>query len=1098
MALLRLNLAVSILAFLVDATPVIDYPINAQVPPVARISQPFSYSFSSSTFSSTSPITYSLSGGPAWLSLDSSRRTISGTPNRSDIGSDVVTGVPIDITATDATGSVTLDATLVISTNPAPVVRIPTTNQLSSLENFVAPSKLLYHPSTPFSFNFDAETFLDNATGLNYYAVSQNNTPLPSWVTFNSESLSFSGETPDAQSLIQPPQVFGFRLVASDVEGFLGASVTFEIEVGIHLFAFSDAALQINATTGDDITFDGLSNNLQLDGTSPNSSSLLSVIATTPSWLTFNNKTLSLTGVAPTESTTYNVTVQATDIYGDVANASVYIEIQAEIFSGQIGPLNATIGEPFSFSFGDYLTNSSDVNLTAQLSPSTQWLSFDSANFTLAGQVPANIEETNVNVTLVAVSRSTNRSASESFELSIITAPVQSTTSALPSSTSSLSSSLTASATSTNEAIPAKARKGLSAGIIAAIVVPIAVVFIAIIACICFCLWRRSRSRRRPGSPSKSDISAPIEARSSDDAHASTTSHTQLPEKLRAETSGFVVDRSSTRYTYLPRGGIKRNFDGTIRRSQTMSIISDVQEPPDIRDSQSSTNKWRSYSENALSKTEGSWRSTQGSSSNQDSAYPMIGSRSSSSNVVGPSNNYSIIRHYSNYSRKGRARRSTYRGSAENYPRDSNHSLRPATGHSILNMADTSISSTPLDNFSVPSDQSSVQQTPEIAYKAGRPTREVDSSKRYSRFFPGDRRISGVGHGARESMSQSIENFTKRRSVGHGRDWIPTAGSSGAFSHELARDPTWKNLHLSDDSNANYRGSAASNMTVSTDLLYPGDQQRMSIKQVPVSPVASSFVELSGSSITSRPRSRRTIGESPFFGGGGSSRFSRKSSRKLKERLYNPSSIVLEEQTASSQQDLEESIMHSLRRQSDAPRDSFGISYGTAREGTERLRSFVNTRLGRTGTQNSMTSNMSRDSRFESANPSAYSHDPEIPGSRDGVMIEDEDWEDYLPEEYSEESWEQHYSPHRDSRGNIIEYAAEDSSPHLELAAEQAAVKPQVLRQDNEAMHLTDIGPNARVVPGAGRRPVSVGTNWKRESSQSADHIEQEDYKTYI
>ncbi len=81
---------------------------------------------------------------------------------------------------------------------------------------------------------------------------------MPSWILYHKTTLSFSGQTPDYQSLVQPPQTFGLQLIASDVKDFAGASLFFEIEVGVRLLALKNAQIAINATAGGDISFDGI------------------------------------------------------------------------------------------------------------------------------------------------------------------------------------------------------------------------------------------------------------------------------------------------------------------------------------------------------------------------------------------------------------------------------------------------------------------------------------------------------------------------------------------------------------------------------------------------------------------------------------------------------------------------------------------------------------------------------------------------------------------------------------------------------------------------------------------------------------------------
>ncbi|RDW91211.1 hypothetical protein BP5796_02376 [Coleophoma crateriformis] len=1094
------------------ATPTIDYPINAQVPPVARLSEPFSYTFSASTFSSASTITYTLTSGPTWLSLDSNTRTLSGTPSSSDVGPGTVTGVPIELTATDNTGAVTSNATLVISTNPAPTVNIPAASQLISFGSFSAPSTLLYHPSTAFSFQFDAETFLDNATGLGYYAVSLNNTPLPSWVEFDQETLSFSGRTPDYESLIQPPQIFGFRIVASDVVGFLGNSITFEIEVGVHLLAFTSEEFYINATIGSNISFTGLANSLLLDGLTASKSSLTSVSSQTPSWLTFDNSSFALSGEVPKGAIPSNITISATDIYGDVANTTIIIAPPSELFNTQIEGFNATAGKWFSTNLATYLQNSSDIEMTAQFTPVTAWLNFNTQNFTLSGQVPSSFTASKINIALTATSKSTMQEAAQSFGLAILAGTDQATSTKSTASSSTAHSTTTASASSTRVA-GAIASEGLSRGVIAAIVVPIVLTFLALLACLCCCLARR-RKAKRPTSPSKSEISAPTESKMQpqDEVQVRAISpipHVRPPKKLELDTSSFLLIRNSFRnsrgFTNSPRGSIKRNPDGTLRRSQTEINSLSVN-----RDSNSSGNMFRSLSENALSKTESSWRSTQGSSSVQESAYPVIGSRRSSSNKLSSGNNYSVSRHYSNYSRKGHARRSTRMGSGSiSYLRDSNMSLRPTTGNSILNLRDSNFSLAPLDDFSVLSKSSSVQQTPEFAYATGSKKREIDPTKRYSRWIPSmERRRSGIGHGVQNSYSSSSGGYApgKRASIGHGQEWVSTSESSGHPQQApLTRNSSgWHTASDGSGSNEkNRRGSSGSNMTENTDLLYPGDPRNMNIKQVARSPVVPPSIIYSESSRGSRPVSRRTTGSTPFFGGGSSVRTSKKKQRQVPEYLYDDSPTVPEEEAIASRRALERSIMQSLRRQSNEPRDSFGISYGDAREGTERLRSYIESCRGRTGTLGSLNSNLSRDSRFESAEPSTYSRErgasgnyPEEAESR-GKEMAGAEWEDYLPEAYSEGSWAEHASPRRDSRGNIIEYGV-DESPNIEEAATQAAVRPQFLSGSSDSNKMPEIAPNARVLRGSFRRPTSDDSKGQRITSQSVSSIEQEDYRAYI
>ena len=112
------------------AAPGVYFPISSQIPPIARIGEPFSFVFSKSTFTSSSDITYSLTNSPGWLSIDNGARRLYGTPKEADIGSGEVVDIPVGLVATDETGSTTLDITLIASRKSVPKLDIPLNQQI--------------------------------------------------------------------------------------------------------------------------------------------------------------------------------------------------------------------------------------------------------------------------------------------------------------------------------------------------------------------------------------------------------------------------------------------------------------------------------------------------------------------------------------------------------------------------------------------------------------------------------------------------------------------------------------------------------------------------------------------------------------------------------------------------------------------------------------------------------------------------------------------------------------------------------------------------------------------------------------------------------
>jgi hypothetical protein len=76
-----------ILATSVGAAPGITFPINSQVPPVAQVVKPFSFVFSSFTFTSNTPsINYIQKIRHNGCSWTVASRTLSGTPGSGDVG----------------------------------------------------------------------------------------------------------------------------------------------------------------------------------------------------------------------------------------------------------------------------------------------------------------------------------------------------------------------------------------------------------------------------------------------------------------------------------------------------------------------------------------------------------------------------------------------------------------------------------------------------------------------------------------------------------------------------------------------------------------------------------------------------------------------------------------------------------------------------------------------------------------------------------------------------------------------------------------------------------------------------------------------------
>ncbi|WP_278251890.1 malectin domain-containing carbohydrate-binding protein [Sabulibacter ruber] len=157
----------------------------------ATVGTAYSYSFPAGTFTdpNSDALTYTaaLTTGaalPAWLAFTGGTRTFSGTPPTGSTGT-----YAIRVTASDGKGgTATDDFSLTVQAgtqvNQPPVVSIPIPDQTTTT-------------GANYSYTFPAGTFTDpNNDPLTYTAIRGNGNALPTWLTFNGATRTFSGKAP--------------------------------------------------------------------------------------------------------------------------------------------------------------------------------------------------------------------------------------------------------------------------------------------------------------------------------------------------------------------------------------------------------------------------------------------------------------------------------------------------------------------------------------------------------------------------------------------------------------------------------------------------------------------------------------------------------------------------------------------------------------------------------------------------------------------------------------------------------------------------------------------------------------------------------------
>ena len=528
------------LAGAVTAVPSINLPINAQVPPVARVSKAFDFIFSETTFASSAPsMTYVLSNSTSWLHLDGPSRTLLGTPGPEDVGS-----VTINLVACDDTGSASMQVTLVVSAELGPRLGTPLETQLSKYGASSTADTIILSHSSPLSLSFMPDTFMNTNDKTVYYAVCANNTPLPSWLAFNPIDLSFSGTTPESTSPVELSQTFGIKLIASDVAGFAGAIAILQFVIESHSFVFGKSSYTFNITPGNSFNYTGLQTDLLFDGVPVKPLDMAQITAQTPSWMVLDMKTLAVSGTAPLSAIPQNITVSATDVYQDKADTIIFVQTASgtlNLFNDAIDTLNATIGSDFNYDLNGILNTSPGLNVTVDVGNASSWLKFESNKLELTGHVPGDTRPHQILLGIMAHQGSQNQSKAITLNLageeggtnSGIPSPSQSSAAiATPSTTTQPRSPVAA--TVNNEST--RYRKEA-----VCIAVPLVLIVLGVLV-LALCLRRRRQQRLNRGylDSSKEKISYPIQ----------TTEHREVsPEEGVLETGTPAYKRVSL----LPR-----------------------------------------------------------------------------------------------------------------------------------------------------------------------------------------------------------------------------------------------------------------------------------------------------------------------------------------------------------------------------------------------------------------------------------------------------------------------------------------------------------------------------------------------------------------
>ncbi len=303
---------------------------------------------------------------PAWLSF-SPIGIFSGTPQSSDTGT-----YDIQVEAFDGTVLTRANTTFSLTVDHFPEVSATITNQAAEI-------------AIPYYFQVPTGTFIDQDIGdtLSYNSNLGNGSPLPTWLSFNSTNLQFTG-TPFAGDV----GALTIALSATDTPGAV-ASTTFTLAVGEFPALLNPISSQLAATgtryrfsiPGD--TFTTPPGEILSYSASQADGSLL------PAWLGFVGPRLEFQGTPqPSDKGAVSLKVVAEDSKGGTAQSLFDLSV-IDTLSQEV----ARIGGSFNYQIPDDMISSplGSVTYTVTLkdgSPLPAWLNYNPAANTISGVPP--------------------------------------------------------------------------------------------------------------------------------------------------------------------------------------------------------------------------------------------------------------------------------------------------------------------------------------------------------------------------------------------------------------------------------------------------------------------------------------------------------------------------------------------------------------------------------------------------------------------------------------------------------------------------------------------------------------------------------------
>jgi hypothetical protein len=293
---------------------------------------------------------------PSWLSFKASTMTLSGTvPGGME-------NLSLSVTATDTSGLSCSETFQVTVPAAAPTLAHQTATQT-------------WTEGTQLSFTLPSNTFADpNSEALTYTAGLSNGQALPSWLTLNSTSATFSGSVPYTSGPIS------IKLTAADTSG-LSISETFTATLAAPAPTVTDQTANQTWTAAQALSFA-----LASDTFTAVPGQTLKYTATLPAGLTINALTGLISGTVPVLLATDTIKVTGTQTNGLSVSETFKATITAAAPTVSQTPDQAwAANQPVSLSLAGAFADPQGETLTYTVGGLPSGLSFNAKTLTISG-----------------------------------------------------------------------------------------------------------------------------------------------------------------------------------------------------------------------------------------------------------------------------------------------------------------------------------------------------------------------------------------------------------------------------------------------------------------------------------------------------------------------------------------------------------------------------------------------------------------------------------------------------------------------------------------------------------------------------------------